>query len=768
MDKLSIIALSKRLLTGFAAIVIVGVALNFIFPLPDKIDYSTTVYAADGTLLNAYLSKDEKWRIASEKNEISKVLQQALITKEDKYFRYHFGVNPVAIAKSAFGNVFHLKRLSGASTITMQVARMVEHRPRTIWSKLIEVFRAIQLEWKYSKDEILQLYFNLVPYGGNIEGIKSASLIYFQKPPQQLSLAEAVTLCIIPNRPNAHIRYGVPFLIKERNRWLRKFKQEKNFSAKALNEAMLEPLQLQRHALPKFSPHLAYRLKKSAKTTIKTNIQFNQQLKIEQLTRNYVGTLKTLNIKNAAVLVIDNRTMNVVAYVGSADYNDKTDGGQVDGVRAIREPGSTLKPLLYGLSFDKGLITPKTVLKDIPININGFSPENFDKLFHGYVTAEFALSNSLNIPAVSLLNKFGKDDFANTLSGLHFKKIKQNSAKLGLSLILGGCGVSLEELTLMYAAFANNGLYRNARYTSDAGDSVTQKVISPSANFMVTEILSNLARPDLPANWEQTTHLPKIAWKTGTSYARKDAWSIGYNKHYTVGVWVGNFSGEGAPALSGANIATPLLFNIFNTIDYNSPNAWYAMPKECGVRLVCSESGLIPGERCENETEDFFIPMVSSNKICEHIQEVYLTADEKYTYCPKCRPDQGYKVKYMRTTDPDMVRFFDTEHIPYEKVPPHNPECFQMTKEGDIRIISLVNNTEYYIDKTNPQPLLLQSEANADVKKIFWYVNNSFFKQCLPKEKVYFVPAEGPQIISCVDDRGRKSEIRIVVKLVNL
>lgn len=747
---------------------IVAIVLNLIFPLPDKIDYSTTVYAADGTLLNAYLSKDDKWRIASEKNEISKVLQVALMAKEDKYFRYHFGVNPVAITKSAFGNVFHLKRLSGASTITMQVARMLEHRPRTIWSKLVEVFRAEQLEWKYSKDEILQLYFNLVPYGGNIEGIKSASLIYFQKPPQQLSLAEAVTLCIIPNRPNAHIRYGVPFLIKERNRWLRKFKEENTFSPKALDEAMLEPLQLQRHELPKFSPHLAYRLKKSGCTTIKTNIQFNQQLKIEQLTQNYVGTLKTLNIKNAAVLVIDNRSMKVVAYVGSADYYDKTDGGQVDGIRAIREPGSTLKPLLYGLSFDKGLITPKTVLKDIPININGFSPENFDKLFHGYVTAEFALSNSLNIPAVLLLNKYGKDDFANTLSGLHFKKIKQNSAKLGLSLILGGCGVSLEELTLLYASFANNGMYRNARYINDVADDAAQKVISPSANFMVTEILSNLARPDLPANWEQTTHLPKIAWKTGTSYARKDAWSIGYNKHYTVGVWVGNFSGEGAPALSGANIATPLLFNIFNTIDYNSPNAWYAMPKECGVRSVCSESGLIPGERCENETEDFFIPMVSSNKICEHIQEVYLTADERYSYCTKCRPDQGYKIKYMRTTDPDMVRFFDAEHIPYEKIPPHNPECFQMTKEGDIRIISLVNNTEYYIDKTNPQPLLLQSEANADVKKIFWYVNNNFFKQCLPKEKVYFVPAEGPQIISCVDDRGRKSEIRIVVKLVNL
>jgi penicillin-binding protein 1C len=768
MNRISFISLSKRIITVISAMLIVAIALNFIFPLPDKIDYSTTVYAADGTLLNAYLSNDDKWRIASEKNEISKVLQEALMAKEDKYFRYHFGVNPVAIVKSAFGNVFHLKRLSGASTITMQVARMLEHRPRTIWSKLAEVFRAEQLEWKYSKDEILQLYFNLVPYGGNIEGIKSASLIYFQKPPQQLSLAEAVTLCIIPNRPNAHIRYGIPFLIKERNRWLRKFKQENTFSTKALEEAMMEPLQLKRHELPKFSPHLAYRLKKSGSTTIKTNIQFNQQLKIEQLTRNYVGTLKTLNIKNAAVLVIDNRNMKVVAYVGSADYYDKTDGGQVDGIRAIREPGSTLKPLLYGLSFDKGLITPKTVLKDIPININGFSPENFDKLFHGYVTAEFALSNSLNIPAVSLLNKFGKDDFANTLSGLHFKKIKQNSAKLGLSLILGGCGVSLEELTLLYASFANNGLYRNACFTSTAKDSLTQKVISPSANFMVTEILSNLARPDLPANWEQTSHLPKIAWKTGTSYARKDAWSIGYNKHYTVGVWVGNFSGEGAPALSGANIATPLLFNIFNTIDYNSPNAWYAMPKECGVRSVCSESGLIPGERCENMTEDFFIPMVSSNKICEHIQEVYLTADEHFLYCTKCRPDNGYKVKYMRTTDPDMVRFFDSEHIPYEKIPPHNPDCFQMSQEGDVRIVSLVNNTEYYIDKTNPQPLLLQCEANADVKKIFWYLNNNFYKQGLPKEKVYFVPAEGPQIISCVDDRGRKSEIRIVVKLVNL
>ena len=535
---------------------------NFIFPLPSKIEYSTIVLDSKGEVIHAFLTPDQKWRMETELKEISPLLKQILIYKEDKYFYWHFGVNPLAIARATAVNLFRLKRTSGASTITMQVARMLEPKDRTYGNKLKEVFRAFQLEWKYSKNEILQLYFNLVPYGSNIEGVKSVSILYFKKNPDHLSLAEVTALSIIPNRPSS-LRLGFRnyLIIRERNKWLQRFRVAKLFPEKEIATAMDEPLDVKRSEAPKLAPHLSLKLKKTIRADIiRTNLEMQMQLKLEKLVKDYVTSLYTLGIHNCAVVVLDNRTHNVISYIGSADFYNNTDGGQVNGADAIRQPGSALKPLLYGLCFDNGLLTPKTMLTDLPLNMNGYQPENYDSKFNGYVTVEFALENSLNIPAVKSLYELGTEKMIAKLSACNFKQIKHDEKKLGLSLILGGCGVTLEEMTSLYSTFANNGIYHSSNFISPDGSSSihpiihssnldTTRILSASSNFMLTEILSRLARPDLPMNWEQSSHTPRIAWKTGTSYGKRDAWSLGYNKNYTVGVWVGNFSGAGVPEL---------------------------------------------------------------------------------------------------------------------------------------------------------------------------------------------------------------------------
>ncbi len=770
VTKQKILLLVKRfvIITGCAFLLFL--LLNFLFPLHDSIEYSTTISDGNNEVVNAFLTKDEKWRMKTELEEISPLLRKTILAKEDKWFYYHPGVNLLAVGRAAAMNLLRMKRTSGASTITMQVARALEPRKRNLFSKLIETFRAFQLEWKYSKAEILQMYLNLVPYGGNIEGVKSASLLYFKKNPDHLSLAEITALCIIPNRPSSLvIGKANDEIITERNRWLQKFAENGVFSHKEIEDALAEPLTARRTTVPHFIPHLAYKLKSaSAESNIKTNIVLNTQLKIEKLTEDYVRALKLKNIRNAAVIVIDNKTHKIISYVGSANFSDTTDGGQVNGAAAIRQPGSTLKPLLYGLCMDEGLLTPKTVISDVPVNYSGYAPENYDQKFNGYVTMEYALEHSLNIPSVKSLQQLGEGKMISKLIACDFKQIQKDQNKLGLSLILGGCGATLEQLTGLFSAFANEGVYTSPQFLQNGSPSKKIQLLSPEASYMITDILSKVARPDFPLNWTATERMPKVAWKTGTSYGRKDAWSIGYNKNYTVGIWVGNFSGQGVPEVSGANTATPLLFKIFNTIDYDSNSDWYTPPKECELRQVCSETGLPPGPDCTNLVSDYFIPLISTTAICHHLQEVKIAPDASISYCESCAPATGYIKKLYRNVTPEMQDYFEQHGMKHEKMPPHNPDCEKIFKGAGPRIISPLNGSEYFISKKDPEPLQLKANVSSDVSKVYWYINEEFYKTSSAGEKQFFVPKEGPVKISCTDDKGRNRNIMIRVKYVDL
>jgi len=750
--------------------------LDLIAPVKPDITYAAVIESRDGKVLHAYLTHDQQWRMQAKLSEITPELKNAILFKEDRHFYHHPGVNVMAVGRAVINNLFHLKRTSGASTITMQVARMLSPKPRTYVNKCIEMFRATQLELHYSKDEILQMYLNLVPYGSNIQGVKAASLLYFNKTPDQLSLAEITALSIIPNRPNSLVMgRDNGRIVQERNKWLVRFREAHVFADNTINDALSEPLTASRHAAPAGLAQFAWRMRRNnpGAPEVRTTIDAGMQTEAENIVTNYVSELKLHNINNAAVMVMDNKTHEVLAYIGSSDFADKYHYGQVDGVHAPRSPGSTLKPLLYGMAFDMGLVTPKTVLADVPISIKGYSPENYDRAFRGDVTIEYALRNSLNIPAVKVLDEEGVNNFLDKMSATGFKTIKDRRKKLGLSVILGGCEVRLDELTPMYAAFANNGKYVPVTYQlSDSTAKIKHdtagvvQMVSPSAAYMISQILCELHRPDLPNAYEQAQNIPKIAWKTGTSYGRKDAWSIGYNTRYTIGVWLGNFSGAGVPELSGANTATPLLFRLFNALDHNAGSEWLEQPKDLSFRLVCSETGDIPNDFCHNQVMDYYIPGVSQNTRCEHLKEVWLSADEKYCYCTSCLPPQGYKTRLMQNLSPELAAYYDNNNISYQHMPPHNPACTR-TFGGQAPVInSLTNGATYMITDKNEQKLQLSCTAATGVDKVYWYINNKFYAAADAGSKIFFAPQTPVVKISCADDKGRSANISINIKFL--
>ena len=744
--------------------------LDAISPVNTKIEYSTIIYSQDSILIHGFLSYDDKWRMYTELEEITPELKKAIIFKEDKYFYYHYGINPVAIGRALFNNVKTGKRTSGASTITMQVARLLDPKSRTYGNKIKEMFRAVQLEWHYSKDEILQLYLNLAPFGSNIEGVKSASVIYFGKLPNHLSIGEIAALSIIPNRP-VSLRLGKnnEFIKSERNIWLLRYQKSNLFKTKDIEDALEESLNAYRREVPKIAPHLSYRLKNQypGHKIIYSSLDIEMQKKIEAIVKNYSQGLYFQNIKNAICLVIENETRQVKAYIGSADFFNEEDGGQVDGIVAVRSPGSTLKPLLYGLAMDQGLITPKSCISDVPLSLSGYEPENYDGEFYGNVSIEFALSNSLNVPAVKVLSQLESKILIEKLIDINFKQIKKDQNYLGLSMVLGGCGTTLEELTSMYASFANEGIYKKPQFISESKSLLETELLSRESSFMITDILTQLTRPDLPLDWANSQHMPKIGWKTGTSYGRRDAWSIGYNKKYTVGIWVGNFSGEGVPELSGAEKASPLLFKVFNAIDYNSEDEWFHLPENLSFRAVCPETGLVPSKNCESDIIDYFIPGVSSMKICEHIKTVPISIDSTISYCTSCKPKTGYIEAQFQNLSAEMITYYETNNVKYLKIPPHNSECERLIS-GDAPVItSPINENEYYVDTEDEMQILLSCHAANDVEKIFWYINDKFYKAVNPTEKIFFVPKEGKVKISCSDDKGRNTNINIYVKYVS-
>lgn len=750
----------------FIALFLLFLLFDRLFPFPvSSISWSKSVYAADSTLLHAFLSDDDKWRLPVRLDEITPDLEKAFIFKEDRLFYYHPGINPASVARAAFNNLVKGKRTSGASTITMQVARLLDPAPRTHLVKIREMFRALQLEWHFSKREILQLYFNLLPYGGNIEGVKAASYIWFGEDPAELSLAQIALLTVIPNDPNALKPGRNPELLRQkRDYWLKQMEKKRLFPKTMTEDALSEPIDASRYDIPRRAPHLSYRLKQTGTgTELFTTLDPAIQHSIEVQATNYVRRLRSLQVGNLAILVVDNRSMEVLGYLGSAGFDEDQWQGQVDGVRALRSPGSALKPALYALAFDEGLITPKMMVTDVPQNFGGYRPENYDETWRGKVTVEQALALSLNLPAVDLLDKVGVDYFANKLAFSGFKWIGAHRKKLGLSLVLGGCGTTLEELTGLYSAFANHGVYQPLRFFKSSSHNSSDTLCSPGAAYMVTNIVTQLRRPDLPNQYKDAANLPEIAWKTGTSYGRRDGWAIGYNTDYTIGIWTGNFPGNGVPELNGSEFAVPLLFSIFNAIQPKQQSDWFSPTPDLDYRLVCSESGMPPDTFCHHQVMDYFIPGISPSMRCNHMQRCFVNESKTISYCRSCLPEKGYREVLYPHYPPELMAWYNEMQIPYQQIPPHNPKCPSVKYTGAPVITSLTDGAEYLIIRGRKQQLQLACNAENGVGKVFWYLNDKLLQDALPGDKVFFTPDPGEYKISCSDNLGRNSDIWIKV-----
>lgn len=741
--------------------------LDLFFPLPQLKQYSKTIYSSDGSLLTAYLTDDHKWRLRTNLEDVSPDLIKAIIVKEDKNFFHHLGVDPLAMLKAIVKNIIKGRKVSGASTITMQVVRILEPKKRTYINKLIEVIRAIQFEFHYSKKEILSIYLSHLPLGGNIEGVKSASYFYFNHPPNTLSLSQAIMLSIIPGNPNNLRLDKTNSNIKlKRNFWINKFLKLKVFNKADLEDALNEPITQKRFSIKNLAPHFCNYLKNDKKNQddqVYSTLNLDLQKKTEDILFNYINRIRSKNISNGAVLIVNNKNSEVVAYCGSANFYDKQNQGEVNGILASRSPGSTLKPALYAEAIEQGFLTPGTKILDVPIEIGGFEPENFDLKFNGLVTTQFALVNSLNIPAVNLLNQVGVNKFIEVLSSLDFKKMSSQKNKLGLSMILGGCGITLEELANLYSTLGRKGTYIPLKYYKSTYTSESRRIFSEETSYLIADILSGLSRNDINPEVD-FFKLPKFAWKTGTSYGKRDAWSAGFNPNYTIVVWVGNFNNEGSPFLTGAEAALPLLAELFNAIDYNNEKKWFDRTENIITREVCSVSGMLPTKFCKEKVTELAIKNRSHNNYCDLHQEIIVSNDEKIHYCSECLPKSNYKKKIYVVNKPEYQSFLKKQFINFEEVPPHNPDCASLKYGGELKIISPSENFEYLIDRNDPQEITLQAAADYKSKYFFWYIDNELIKKSKPAEKVFYKLKRGKHAIICMDDIGRSNKVTITVK----
>lgn len=745
--------------------VLLVVTADRLFPPPELPAFSVQVFDREGDLLSAYLTADDKWRLRTRLSDVTPDFVTAIIAKEDRWFALHPGVDFPAILRALYDNVRHGRRVSGASTITMQLARLLEPGERTYLVKLREILRAFQLELRYSKRAILEQYISLLPMGGNIEGVASASWIYFNRPPEKLSLAQAVALAVLPNDPNACRldRRSLPLQNKTRA-WLKRFAERNVFDTEVIDEALGEELRAARAAPPNRASHICEQLRhRGSIDRIVTTIHPRMQRIAEQLLFNHVQRVMSDGVTNGAVLVLDNDSLNVVAYCGSADFHDAENQGQVNGVTALRSPGSTLKPFIYARAFEEGSLTPDSRLLDIPMDFGGYYPENYDGEFHGDVTVREALLQSLNIPAVSELARQGTGEAISWLDAFGFHALQKTRDQLGLSLILGGCGSTLEEVTRAYSVFARGGQLSALRYSHLELADNRKTVLSEESAFLISDILVQHERPDLPAELRESSRLPAIAWKTGTSYGKRDAWAIGWNARYTIGVWMGNFSGEGAPELSGAVMAVPLLLDLFNGIDRTGEGTGLVRPQGVKLREICARTGLLPGPQCPATASGWYIENRSTRKRCDLMKAFYVSNDQSVRYCTECVPDSGVRQDWYAVHAPELALWYAENNIERKSPPPHHPGCTARFTGDGPQILSPSSDYTYYIEQGSGQEILLHAASPVGVHHQHWYVDGMLIGEVENGGRVFFQPDASRHRITCMDDAGRERTLTIEV-----
>lgn len=765
----------RRIVYIFLLVVFGMLALRGL-PKPPLASYaasSTAIYDAQGRLLRLALSSDERYRLWFPLEQISPQLVEAFLLKEDQYFYWHPGVNPAALLRATLRSMQGDKQ--GASTISMQLARLIYRiNSRSVAGKLKQIARAVQLELMYSKHDILQAYLNLVPYSGNIEGVAAASLIHFGKRADHLSLPEVLTLAVIPQAPTHRglSRQASPSLAAARDR-LFELWCSAHPEARDMAGLLTLPLKLKGPAsLPFAAPHvstmlLANNLNHGAvvSSEIHSSIDFQLQRTLERQVQRYLSQVGRLGIHNASAMLLDTRSMQVKAVVGSADFFDDAIEGQVNGTLAKRSPGSALKPFIYALAIDQGLIHPRSVLKDTPTNFGSFNPENFDGGFVGPITATDALIRSRNVPAVALAARLSRPSLYDLLKNAGVSRLSSES-HYGLALALGGGEVTMEEMVTLYAMLANRGVLQPLHYRAQHDTAAGERLLSEEASYMVMDMLQQNPRPDGMSGARSGL---RVAWKTGTSWGFRDAWSVGIFGPYVLAVWVGNFNGEGNPAFIGAQAAAPLFFRMVDAVQASHPNlaeSEFAYPRNLIQIEVCAASGDLPNSYCPLRSKTLFISGKSPIRLSDIHRPVTIDTRTGRQACPPYNK-KHIRVEVFEFWPSEIQRLFIKAGLPRRQPP--ELQCGQEAYQGVAPMItSPLRGVEYQLrsEQMATEALPLTANAGAEVRKIYWFINNAFVGDSLPGNALVWKPGHsGKFMVRAVDDQGRTDvrELRVGV-----
>ena len=742
-------------------------------PLLGDTHFSRVFYDRNGTLLRITLSADDKYRIYTPLSEISDTVKRATILYEDKYFYYHIGINPVALIRAA-GNYFSgAPHPAGASTITMQVARIKYDLDTTRpLGKLIQIAAAIYIDAFYSKDDILTAYLNLAPYGGNIEGIAAASQIYFHRRPDELTTIESITLSTIPQNPvkrGLNTTTGLQNMQHMRADLVRRWMAENPDSDSSLMTLAQMPLAAYgTRDLPFLAPHFVNRQISShargeiSETT--TTLDIKLQNKMAKRLAAEIAKRKNIGIKNAAAILVNYKTMDELVHIGSVDYFDKSIFGENDGVVARRSPGSTLKPLIYAAAVDMGLIHSMTLLRDAKINFGVYAPENSDNEFFGPVLARDALTHSRNIPAIDLVRKIGTRNFYKTLTDCGVSNLK-SPEYYGISIALGGAEVSMRELAGIYAAMANLGTYKEIKSDINATPTKPTNILSPEAFFITLDMLSHTGTPTtkIPFAKNQKKNITHM-WKTGTSSSYRDAWTAGIFGDFVLIVWVGNFDGTPNNAFSGARAAAPIYFALADTVvDYyantDTPvknNNFMRDDLNISEIEMCDGVGGIAGEHCPKTTMAYFIPGKSPIDVSSVYRAIPI---DNATGRRACHPDP-------KTTHMAVYEFWDAEYldlfrragITRNTPPPYMENCNLneiIERETPPTITSPADNTRIVItDDRNVATVSIGAISESPNGKIFLFIDDASIGSIKSGETITRDIPMGPHTVRAIDEFG--------------
>ncbi|MBN2001062.1 penicillin-binding protein 1C [candidate division KSB1 bacterium] len=697
---------------------------------PEK--YSTLVFDRQDNLLRVFLSEDEQYRFPAQDVPLPQKYKTTLLAFEDKRFPCHLGVDPLALVNAMWINLTTGTRIRGGSTITMQVVRLAHPRSRTYITKIFECFYAVKLSLHFSKTQILQIYADHVPMGRNVVGLQAASWYYYGKPMAEITWAEAALFTILPNAPSSiNLSSRREQLLNKRNVLLERLLKKGIIDSTTFTTSCREPLPGKQNRIPFRAPHFCrYAADNSQSAVIRTTLDLETQKQVEDILKNHHLILLNKGIRNCAVLIAETGTGQIRAWVGSQSFFDSTNSGQVDGTLAYRSTGSLLKPFLVAKALDRGPYTMATKIRDVPTYYGTFTPQNALKDYSGLVSLGQTLIKSLNVPSVRLLNEYGVEDFYDFLNQAGLKGLFRSARGYGLTLILGGAEASLWEMLRLYASLGNMGQERPLSIFPEKTVEKHERLYSQAAAWLVLQNLSRLARPGSEFYWHYFDNQVPVAWKTGTSYGQKDGWAIGVNKQWTIGVWVGNFDGEGNALLGGAASAAPILFSLFNALSRRNLPMWFEEPLQDMEKILCCEqSGFPAGPYCKNTILQSRPKCSYRYGVCPYHRKYIIDRKTSKSVCSLCWSGIDTVHVYCYIAPPDVKEILEKSGQSMDSIPMHSASCPTFQEENRLAIIYPVKNIKIMLPRDYSgeyEKIVLSAKHQQSNSTLFWFLNEKY------------------------------------------